>query len=165
MKAPHRIAVSTAAATLLLAVGASAGQASPTRTEYVGQVEPICEANTLANKRILKNVREKARSQQPKKVRQAGGQFIRASAAFGETVRRLASVPRPPEDDARLLRWLAQLRIVKTNLRKLGVALQDEDKIRAAHEQVRVERSSNAANNFGFVFGFDYCRLTPSRFT
>lgn len=165
MKVPHRIAASTAAATLLLAVGAGAGEASPTRAEFVGQVEPICEANTLANKRILKNVREKARSPQPRKVRQAGGQFIRASAAFGETVGKLAAVPRPPEDEARLLRWLKQLRIVGTYLRKLGVALQDDNEIRAAHEQVRLERASNAANNIGFAFEFHYCRLTPSRFT
>jgi hypothetical protein len=164
MKEPHRIAVSAAAATLLLAVGASAAGAT-TRAEFVGQVEPICEANTFANKRILKNVREKARSPEPREVRQAGGQFIRASTAFSETVRKLAAVPRPPEDDARLLRWLKQLRTVGKYLRTLGVALRDDNKIRAAHEQVRVERASNAANNIGFAFEFRYCRLTPSRFT
>ncbi len=39
------------------------------------------------------------------------------------------------------------------------------NKVKAAHEQIRVERSSNAANNVSFVFGFNYCHLTPSRFT
>jgi len=165
MKVPSRIAALSAAATLLLAVGADAAEANPTRAEYVSQVEPICESNTVANKRILKNVRERARSQQSRKVKQAGAQFIQASTVFGKTVSRLASVPRPPADDARLLRWFKQLRIVKTNLRQLGVALREEDKIRAAHEQIRVERASNAANNVGFVFEFNYCRLTPSRFT
>jgi hypothetical protein len=165
MRVSSRIAALSAAATLLLAVGAGADEANLTRAEYVSQVEPICEANTVANKRILENVRERARSKQSQVVRQAGGQFIRASTAFGETVRKLAAVPRPPEDDARLLRWFEQLRIVKSHLRKLGVALQEEDKIRAAHEQIRVERASNAANNVGFVFEFRYCRLTPSRFT
>ena len=78
---------------------------------------------------------------------------------------KLAAVPRPPADDARLLKWFAQLRIVEANLRKLGKALKEEDKIKAAHESIRVERSSNAANNVGFVFEFRACRITPSRFT
>jgi hypothetical protein len=165
MKVPVRIAALSAAATLLLAAGAGADEASPTRAEYVGQVEPICEANTVANKRILQNVRTRARSKESRKVKQAGAQFIHASEVFDKTVDKLASVPRPPEDDARLVKWFKQLRIVKTNLRNLGKALKELDRIRAAHEQIRVERASNAANNVSFVFEFRYCRLTPSRFT
>jgi hypothetical protein len=49
--------------------------------------------------------------------------------------------------------------------RALGVALKANEEIKAAHEQIRVERASNAANNFSFVFDFRYCHLTPSRFT
>jgi hypothetical protein len=165
MKGPLRIAALVAAAALLLAASAPAEEAGPTREEYFSQVEPICEANTVANKRILVNVRERARSRNENTVRQAGGQFIRASEAFGSTLGKISSVPRPVADDARLVKWFGYLRIVKTNLRKLGVALQEGDKIKAAHEQIRVERSSNAANNVSFVFEFRYCRLTPSRFT
>ncbi len=44
-------------------------------------------------------------------------------------------------------------------------ALKEENKIRAAHERIRLERSANAANNISFVFEFHYCRITPSRFT
>jgi hypothetical protein len=165
MRGPLRIAALTAAATLLLAAGVSAEEAGPTRAEYVAQVEPICEANTTANKRILKNAKTRARSKQPAKMTQAGGQFIRASTAFGSTLQKIVAVPRPPLDDARLLKWFEQLRVVKTNLRKLGKALQEGNEIKAAHEQIRVERSSNAANNVGFVFEFRYCRLSASRFT
>jgi hypothetical protein len=149
---------------LLLAASASAEE-GPSRAEYVEQVEPICQANTVANKRILKNVRTKARSDQPAKVREAGGQFIHASAVFGTTVEKIAAVPRPIADDARLLKWFKYLGIVKTNLGKLGKALKENEEILAAHEQIRVERSANAANNVGFIFEFHYCRLTPSRFT
>lgn len=159
-----RIAVFTAAAMLLL-VGGARAEEGPSRAEYVEQVEPICEANTIANKRILKNVRTKARSKLQSEVSAAGGQFIRASKVFGLTVDKIAAVPRPPADDARLLKWFEHLRIVKENLGKLGKALKEGKKILAAHERVRVERSANAANNVGFIFEFHYCRLTPSRFT
>lgn len=162
MKGALALAVSIAAAMLLLAAGAQAEEGPPTREEYVGQVEPICESNTLANDRILKNVKEKARNG---KLKEAGAQFIHAAAAFGSTVDKIATVPRPPEDEARLLKWFKQLRVVQTNLRKLGKALKEGDKIKAAHEGIRVERSSNAANNVGFVFEFHSCRITPSRFT
>jgi len=157
-----RIVLLAAAATLLLVAGAAAEEAGPSRAEYVSQVEPICEANTVANKRILKNVQAKARNG---RLKEAGAQFIHASAAFGSTVGKLSAVPRPSEDDARLLRWLEQMRIVQANLRNVGKALKAEDKIRAAHERIRLERSANAANNISFAFEFHYCRITPSRFT
>jgi hypothetical protein len=149
---------------LLPAATASAEEA-PTRAQYVEAVEPICKANTDANRRILKNVKTKARSKAQSKVAEAGAQFIRASTAFGNAVQKLAAVPRPPADDARLLKWFKYLGIVKTNLRKLGQALKADEKILAAHEQIRVERSSNAANNVGFIFEFDYCYLKASNFT
>ncbi|HKT84384.1 MAG TPA: hypothetical protein VJQ84_11155 [Solirubrobacterales bacterium] len=136
----------------------------PTRPQYVEQVEPICQANTEANKRILKNVQAKAQSRNATKMKEAGGQFIHASAVFGKTVGKIGAVPRPPADDARLLKWFKQLNIVREKLRKLGVALKAGEEIKAAHEQIRVERASNAANNVSFVFEFHYCRLTKSRF-
>lgn len=159
-----RIAVFTAAATLLLAASAQAEEV-PSRAEYVEQVDPICQANTEANQRILKNVKTKARSKSPQTVKEAGAQFIHASSAFGAAETKIAAVPRPTADDARLLKWFKYLDIVKTDLRKLGVALKEGKKILAAHEQIRVERASNAANNVSFTFGFQYCHLSKSTFT
>lgn len=152
------------AAILALGPVSMAGAEEPTRPQFVEQAEPICQANTEANKRILTNAQAKAKSRNAAKMREAGGQFIHASAVFGKTVGELNAVPRPPADDTRLLRWFAQLGVVREKLRKLGAALQEGDEIKAAHEQIRVERASNAANNVGFVFGFHYCRLTKSRF-
>jgi hypothetical protein len=162
MKGTLCIAVSVAAMTLVMASGADAEEGGPSRQEYVSQVEPICQANTIANKRILKNAKQRA---QNGKTKQAGTQFIHASAAFGSTVQKIAAVPRPPADEPRLLKWFGFLEIVKTDLHKLGTALKEGDKIKAAHEAIRVQRSSNAANNVGFVFEFHYCHITPSRFT
>lgn len=162
MKGVLTLVAAVAAATLLPA--ASAWAEEPTRDQYREGVEPICQANTEANKRILKNAKDKAKSRVPAKMKEAGAQFIHASAVFGKTVEKLADVPRPPVDDARLLKWFKQLGIVQTNLRKLGKALKANEEIKAAHEQIRVERASNAANNVSFVFEFHYCRLTASRF-
>ncbi len=159
------LAISAATVALLAAAPAAHAEEGPSRAEYVERVEPICKANTEANKRILKNARQRARSKQQRQVSRAGGQFIHASKTFESAVDKLAQVPRPPADEPRLLKWFGQLRIVGTNLRKLGKALKLGNKILAAHEQIRVERAANASNNVGFVFEFHYCHLTQSRFT
>jgi hypothetical protein len=148
---------------LLLAASARAEEA-PTRAEYVERVEPICQANTEANQRILEHVKAKARSRSAKTVKEAGIQFVQASAAFGAAEKKLEAVARPPADDARLLKWFKHLDIVKTNLSNLGKALKADQKILAAHEKIRLERASNAANNVSFVFDFNYCRLSASSF-
>jgi hypothetical protein len=163
MKGVLTAAISVAALALMPA--AASAEEGPTRAQYVEQVEPICQANTEANKRILKNAKTKAKSKVPAKLKQAGAQFVHASAAFGKTVEKLNAVPRPSADDARLLKWFTQLGIVQAKLRALGTALKANEEIKAAHEQIRVERAANAANNFSFVFNFRYCHLTPSRFT
>ena len=46
MKGILGLAASIVVALLLLAASAVAEEGVPSRTEYVGQVEPICEANT-----------------------------------------------------------------------------------------------------------------------
>ena len=140
---------------------AASGEEVPTREQYVAAVEPICERNIAVSQRILKGVRGKIRR---KEFDRAGAQFIRVSEAFGDTVRELVAVARPPADDARLLKWFRFLRIVRSHLRNVGKSLKAGDEIKATHDRIRAERSSNAANNVSFVFGFRYCRLTRSRF-
>jgi hypothetical protein len=155
------------AATLLVGAGAAPvaqAEGEPTRDQYREWVEPICQANTVANKRILKNVQKRARSPRRAQMRRAGRQFIRASAVFGRTVGKLTRVPRPVADDPRLRKWFKQLHVVRSKLRKLGMALKQGNRIRAAHEQIRVERASNASNNVSFAFEFRYCKLNRSRF-
>ena len=151
------------AATVLGAFSASVIAAEPpSREEYKATVEPICQQNTLANKRILEGARERVNNG---RMKQAGAQFLRASERFRETVADIEAVPRPSADDARLVKWFGFLEIVARNLRKVGKALREENRVKAIHERIRVERSSNAANNVSYVFQFHYCRITPSRFT
>ena len=136
--------------------------AEPTRTEYVAAVEPICQANTEANIRILKGARGKVKAG---KLAPAGNQFTRASAAFGKTITQLEAVTRPPADDARLVKWFGFLDTVQENLGKIGKALKEDNRVKANHEAIRAERSANAANNVSSIFPFHYCKLTPSRFS
>jgi hypothetical protein len=148
------------AATLVAATAAWAEEA-PTREEYVAKVDPICQKNTESNKRILDGASQKVNSG---KLKQAGAQFTRASAAFGKSVKEIVAVPRPPADSPRLEKWFGFLKIVQTNLGKVGKALKEGNKVKAVHEKIRAERSSNAANNVSFVFGFKYCHLQASEF-
>jgi membrane-bound lytic murein transglycosylase B len=161
MRGTLRTALAIAAAMLLVA-GTAHAEGPPDRAEYVSQVEPICQANTEANETILRNVRKKVRSG---RLKEAGRQFIHASAAFGSAVDKITAVPRPPADEERLLKWFKFLRIVQTDLGKVGKSLKAGDRIQATHETIRVERSANAANNVSYVFEFHYCHLTQSRFT
>ncbi|MFI5028156.1 MAG: hypothetical protein ACHQCF_04140 [Solirubrobacterales bacterium] len=149
------------AVTLITAAVACAEEAPPTREQYVATVDPICKSNTDENKRILKGASQRVNAG---KLSQAGKQFTRAAAAFGKSVKEISAVPRPPADNARLEKWFGFLKIIQTNLAKVGTALNEGNKVRAVHEKIRAERSSNAANNVSFVFGFKYCHLAASQF-
>jgi hypothetical protein len=148
-------------AVTLVAAAAAWAEEAPTREEYVAKVDPICQKNTEANKRILKGASQKVNAG---KLDQAAKQFTRAAAAFGKSVKEIVAVPRPPADSPRLEKWFGFLDKVKTNLGKVGKALREGNKVRAVHEKIRAERSSNAANNVSFVFGFKYCHLKASQF-
>ena len=166
MKRTLTTAALVIAATTLAAVSASAEilpGAIPTRAEYVAEVEPICEENTNANKPILKAARQKVNAKNAEG--RAAPDFFKVSDNFGKALKSIEAVPRPTEDSARLEKWFSFLKTVQTNLRKVGKALKEENKVRASHEKIRAERSSNAANNVSFVFGFHYCRLTPAQFS
>jgi len=142
------------------AIGYAADE--PAQTEYIAQVEPICEQNTIANRRILAGARYKANhGQRPA----AGRQFIRAATAFGATTKTIKAVPRPPAYEARLVRWIERLRVVEQNLRTMGKALKADNLRRAVLGEVKLRSSALAANNVVYDFDFRYCRLTASRFS
>src|SRR5690242_14470811 len=83
-----------------------ASGAEVTRAEYVEQSEPICKANTIANRNILKGVRQDVREG---KLKIAGGKFSRAAKALDQTIQRLEKVPQPSADESRLARWFTHL--------------------------------------------------------
>src|SRR6478735_3706357 len=94
------------AAILVFAVPMALG-AELSRDEYVAKVEPICEANSQANERILKGVRDKVRTG---KLDAAGAQFTQAAAALKQTLVQLKAVPAPAADAAKLTKWLGYVK-------------------------------------------------------
>jgi hypothetical protein len=149
-----------AIATLAVAPLARGG-GPPTRESYVAQVEPLCKASTEASKRVLAGASGRIKKHE---LKPAGKQFVRASSTFEHGIRRIVAVPRPSADEARLEKWFKYLRIVKGRLFTLGKYLEAEERLRATHGEIALERSANAANNVSFVFRFHYCKLSRSNF-
>jgi hypothetical protein len=144
---------------LALAVAAAAAE-EQTRDGYIAAVEPICKRDRGATERILAGTKDAIREG---RLDSAGRRLIRASERFAKTISELRAVPRPPVDEAKLLRWFEFLGIVKERIRQTGIYYIRGERIRATHESIRVEKSGNAANNVSFSFGFKYCRLSRSR--
>jgi hypothetical protein len=149
-------------AALALAVPAFGIAEPPSEGEYVGAVEPICKRDKEAAERILRGARDNIREG---RLRAAGEQLIRASRRFATTIGQLVEVPRPPTVEEKLQKWFRFLRKVRDRLRQTGVYLREGRRLAATHEQIRTERSGNAANNVSFSLGFRECRMSRSRFS
>jgi len=158
-----RAAKIAVAGLMALALGVPmAAAAELSRDEYVARVEPICKANTEANKRIFRGAESEVKAGEFAK---ASTHFKRAVIAFERTIKLLKGVPQPAEDEARLSKWIGYLEAESSLLGKIGKALAGGDKYKAQNYSVRLNRNSNLANNTVLGFGFDYCRIDPSRFS
>ncbi len=161
MSPPSVLALALAIALLVAAPLAMAAEGELTRDEYVERVEPICKSNTEANSRILKGVKDQVKQGQ---LVPAGKRFIRASSALGKAVGKIAAVPQPTADAAKLTKWIGYLKSEKTFLQKIGSALKAKDKFHAQKLAVELNKNNNKANNTVISFGFDECRIDSSRF-
>jgi hypothetical protein len=152
------------AVALLVSVPVALAVVDPaqTREGYVERVEPICKANSEANSRILKGVKEQVVKKD--ELVPAGKRFIRASTALGKTVRQIAAVPQPVADAAKLTKWIGYLKQEKTYLQQIGAALKGKDKFHAQKLAVELNRNNNKANNTVISFGFHECKIDSSRF-
>jgi hypothetical protein len=133
-----------------------------TRGSYKEAVEPICKANTEANKRILKGVRKEVKEG---KLKAAGRQFAKAGAALKRTHAELKAVPQPPEDKTKLSKWLSLIGTEVTLFQKAATQLKAENKTGAQATVIRLQHNANQANNQVIPFEFHYCRFEPSKFT
>ncbi len=156
MRGKLTIAVFVIIAALIAAAAAAADEAVPTREEYVAKVDPICKAETDVNRPLLKASKNLSNA---KKYKPAALKVEKAVKNFGKTLKSIEAVPRPPEDSPRLEKWFGYLKIAKTNLGKVAKALREENRVKAVHEEIRTERSINAAHNVSFTFRFKYCDL------
>ncbi|MEX2108515.1 MAG: hypothetical protein WD827_06485 [Solirubrobacterales bacterium] len=143
-----------------LVVAAPAHGEEPTRESYVAQLEPMCEANAAANKRIMAGAKERLSNG---KMVLAGKQFIRVSQSFGSLVKKIAAVSPPAADAKPVQTWIKFLRLLKQRLRTVGKYFKEEERIKANHESIQAERSGNSANNTVYEFGFHHCRIKRFR--
>ncbi len=153
--------MAVAALVVLIFAGAAVASEPTEREQYVGRAEPICKANVLANRRIFRGAKSEVKEG---KLKLASKHFFRAAAAFGKTTNELSALPRPPADAATLTRWLGILAAEKKLIMKIADALAAEEKKRAESFSVELNRNSTKANNAVLLYGFDYCRIEPSRF-
>jgi hypothetical protein len=155
------MAIVVAALAATLVVGEVA-RADITRADYVAQVEPICKANTDANRRILKGARTRAKKG---KTKAAAKQFSRASIAFGNAVAQLKAVPQPPEDTTILTSWLGHLDKETLYLGRIARDLRKKQLNRAQADGLQLKRNADIANDTVISFPFTYCRINPAKFT
>jgi hypothetical protein len=150
-------------AAMVMLVGVPlAAAAELTRDEYVARVEPICMSNTEANKRIFAGAKEEVKSGQ---LKEASIHFSRAVFAFDKTIKQLRGVPQPSADAPKLEKWIDYLGLESEYLGKIGKALAAGQKGNAQTLSVRLNRNSNLANNSVLSFGFNYCKINPTRFS
>lgn len=149
-----------AAAVLAMALPATA--AEQTRDVYREAVEPICKANTKANKRILAGVERLVRKG---KLKPAAAKLERAAKELTKTWRQLKAVPQPPADRARLGRWLKLVKQEADLLRVTGAKLRAGDRPAANEKRTQLQNIANKANVQALPFEFTHCRFEPSKFT
>jgi hypothetical protein len=155
-----KLILSFVAATVLLgAVPSQAAEA--TRDSYVETVEPICKANTEANEKILKGVRQKV---QAGKLDVASRQVAAAARALKRTRTQLLQVEKPPADAARLTKWLGYVKVEVELFESLARKLAKDEKVGAQRLVVRLKSTANQANNQVLGFEFRYCKFQPSKF-
>jgi hypothetical protein len=143
-------------------VVALAAAAEVSRETYVAQVEPICQANTKANEKILKNVKIDVRKG---KLKPAATALEKASKALERTYAQLAAVPQPTTDEARLKKWLGYVKIEANLFTQTGRALRSGNKTKAQNLEARLNDNANQANAEVLSFEFHFCRFNPSKFT
>lgn len=149
-------------ATTMLLLGAAPSFAlEPAAQEYREAVEPICQANTEANEKILKGVRKEVKEG---KLKKASGQLFAAAKALNKTRGQLLKVPKPAEDEARLTKWLAGVKTEVQLLETTGRKLAHGEKNAAVKLVVRLESNARKTNNLVLDYQFRYCRFNPGKF-
>jgi hypothetical protein len=158
---PRPIALALAAAAFL-ALAQMAFAAEISRDQYKTSVEPICQANTKANERILKGVKAQVKQG---KLKAAAVKFNKAGLALKKTYNQLRALPQPTADEAKLAKWLAYVKTEADLFVKVGKKLKAGKKGAAQTLVNKLTTNANQANATVLAFNFRYCRFEPSKFT
>jgi hypothetical protein len=140
----------------------SLAAAEESREGFIAKVEPICQANSKANEKILKNVKTEVRQN---KLALAAKQLGEAAKALKTTEGELAAVEQPPADAARLSKWLGYVKTEASLFEQTGKALKANNKNKAQQLESKLNSNANSANAEVLSFGFHYCRFEPSKYT
>jgi hypothetical protein len=158
MPAKKPIALLAAVAMLFAAAAASAAEISP--QEYKEQVEPICQASK-PKEEILKNVRKEVKEG---KLKKASRQIATVAAALKQTYAKLAKVPKPADDAARLTKWLVGIKTGVGLLEATGRKLANGEKNAASRLSIRLKANAIKTNGQVLEYQFRYCHVEPSKF-
>jgi hypothetical protein len=150
-------------AALLALLGAAVAVAAepPTRSEYVAQLEGICKPDAEATQVAMRGARADL---QAERLATATAKFAKATKIFGGTVKQIAAVPRPLEDQAKLAKWFGYLKRQESYLQRITAQLRAGRAIKAQRLTARFIHSGNLANNVVLAFGFNYCSFKFSRY-
>lgn len=155
-----RIVIVVALLALLGGTVAAAAE-PPTRAEYVAQLESICKPDAAATQVAMRGARADL---QAERLAVATAKFAKATKIFGGTVKKIAAVPRPPADEARLAKWFGYLNRQESYLRQITKQLRAGRAIKAQRLTARFIHNGNLANNVVLAFGFNYCSFKFSRY-
>jgi multidrug resistance efflux pump len=161
MSRREALAICIALALGLVLVAASLA-AEQTRETYKVAVEPICQKNREASDRYLKGVRKLVKDE---KLKKAGENFTKAAAALEKAQKQLAAVEQPPADSAKLDNWLQGIEGQVAQMRTIAAKLRAGKTGAASSLSVRLTHDATTTNNQVIVFGFNYCKIDPSRYT
>lgn len=140
---------------------AAADAAEVTRAQYVERSEPICKANTLRSRSILKGIREDVREG---KLKLAGGKFSKAAKALKDAIQRLEELPRPSADEELLTRWFSKLAGEVRLLEKVSGRLLQGSSVDLGRYVLELRHNADVANNVVLTFGFEYCLIQTARY-
>ena len=155
------LSVTMGASLLGIACAGALATGAPTRSQYVTQLESICKPGVEATQRVMKGVRDDLHAERDAS---AARKFRRSSAIFSGTVSKIAAVPRPPVDSAKLSKWFSYLKEQERYLRLISSELQKGESLKAQRATARFVHNGNLANNVVLAFGFNYCSFRFSRF-
>ena len=145
----------------LLAASVAVAAEPPTRSEYVAQLEGICKPDAEATQVAMRGARADLQSE---RLAVATAKFAKATKIFGGTVKQIAAVPRPLEDQAKLGKWFGYLNRQESYLKQITTQLRAGRAIKAQRLTARFIHSGNLANNVVLAFGFNYCSFKFSRY-
>ena len=136
--------------------------AETTRDEYKLAVEPICKKNKEESEKFLKGVKTLVKKN---KLKQAGADFSNAANALEKAEKQLAAVPQPTADQAKLSKWLSDIKGEVSLMRQIAAKFKAGNKSKGSSLSVKLTHNANTANNLVIAFQFKYCKINPSEFS